>query len=75
MPQFVHPGRGSTLLQFATLGLIFVVLSSFYTTLLVLAIQPLGRLLKRVSWISRWRGKIVGSIFIVLGIEVATQHR
>jgi threonine/homoserine/homoserine lactone efflux protein len=48
MPQFVRPDRGSTLLQFATLGLIFVVLSSCYTTLLVLAIQPLGRLLKRV---------------------------
>jgi threonine/homoserine/homoserine lactone efflux protein len=75
MPQFVHPERGSTLLQFATLGLIFVVLSSFYTTLLVLAIQPLGRLLKRVSWIGRWRGKIVGSIFMALGLEVATQHR
>jgi threonine/homoserine/homoserine lactone efflux protein len=75
MPQFVHPERGSTLLQFATLGLIFVVLSSFYTTLLVLAIQPLGRLLKRVSWIGRWRGKIVGSIFMALGLEVAAQHR
>ena len=61
--------------EFATLGVIFVVLSSLYSTLLVLAIQPLGRLFKRVSWIGRWRGKIVGSILIALGLEVATQHR
>jgi len=75
MPQFVHPERGSVFLQFTVLGLIFVVLSSLYTTLLALSIRPLGRVVKRLSWISRWQGKIVGSIFISLGLKVATQHR
>ena len=75
MPQFVHPEGGSVFLQFTVLGLIFVVLSSLYTTLLALAIRPLGRVVKKLSWIGRWQGKIVGTIFISLGMKVATQHR
>jgi threonine/homoserine/homoserine lactone efflux protein len=75
MPQFVHPTHGSTFAQFAVLGLIFVVLSSLYTTLLALSIKPLGRLAGRLSWLSRWQGKIVGAIFISLGLKVATQQR
>ncbi|MBN3789425.1 LysE family translocator [Burkholderia sp. Ac-20353] len=75
MPQFVHPERGPAFVQFAVLGLIFVVLSSLYTTLIALSIRPLGRLVKRLSWLTRWQGKIVGVIFISLGLKVATQQR
>jgi threonine/homoserine/homoserine lactone efflux protein len=75
LPQFVHPERGSTFLQFAVLGLIFVGLSAAYTTLIALTIRPLGRLVKRLSWLSRWQGKVIGTIFISLGLKVATQHR
>jgi threonine/homoserine/homoserine lactone efflux protein len=75
LPQFVHPERGSSFLQFAVLGLIFVGLSAVYTTLIALTIRPLGKLVKRLSWLGRWQGKIVGTIFISLGLKVATQHR
>lgn len=75
MPQFVHPERGATFPQFALLGLIFVVLSAGYTTLLALSIRPLGRLVGRLSWLVRWQGKLVGAVFIALGLKVATQHR
>lgn len=75
LPQFVHPERGSSFLQFTVLGLIFVMLSAMYTTLLALAIRPLGHFVKRLSWLSRWQGKITGTIFISLGLKVATQHR
>jgi threonine/homoserine/homoserine lactone efflux protein len=75
MPQFVHPERGSVFLQFAVLGLIFVVLSSLYTTLIALSIRPLSRVVKHLFWLHRWQGKIVGTIFISLGMKVATQHR
>lgn len=75
LPQFVHPERGSTFMQFTVLGLIFVVLSAVYTTLIVISIRPLGHMLKRVAWLGRWQGKIIGSIFIALGLKVATQHR
>jgi len=75
LPQFVHPGRGPAFVQFAVLGLIFVTLSVLYTTLIAMAIGPLGRLVKRLGWLSRWQNKIIGVIFISLGLKVATQSR
>jgi threonine/homoserine/homoserine lactone efflux protein len=75
LPQFVHPEHGSSFLQFATLGLIFVGMSALYTTLIVLTIRPLGKLVKRMTWLSRWQNKIIGVLFISLGLRVATQTR
>jgi len=75
LPQFVRPEHGSTFMQFAVLGLIFVALSVLYTTLIVLTIRPLGRLVKRITWLSRWQNKLTGVLFISLGLKVATQSR
>lgn len=75
LPQFVHPGHGAAFLQFAVLGLIFVAMSAIYTTLIVLAIRPLGRFVKRLDWLKRWQNKMIGVIFIGLGLKVATQSR
>lgn len=74
MPQFVDQERGSVFFQFASLGLIFVAMSSVYTTLVALSVRPLGRLLGRLSWLSRWQGKIVGAVLIALGLKVAVQQ-
>src|ERR1700744_5788695 len=63
------------LLQFVTLGLIFVGMSALYTTLIVLTMRPLGRLVKRLTWLTRWQNKIIGVLFISLGLRVATQTR
>lgn len=75
LPQFVHPERGASVLQFFILGLVFVVLGVLYTTGIALSMRPLGRLVKRISWIGRWSGKIVGTIYIGLGLKVALQQR
>ncbi|WP_144148444.1 LysE family translocator [Paraburkholderia sp. BCC1884] len=75
LPQFVRPEHGSTFLQFTTLGLIFVGMSALYTTLIVLTIRPLGKLVKRMTWLTRWQNKIIGVLFISLGLRVATQTR
>ena len=74
-PQFVHPEQGSSLMQFTILGAIFVVLGILYTTTLVFIVRPLGILLKRLSWLNRWQGKIIGTIFISLGLKVALQSQ
>jgi len=74
LPQFVQPERGSTFTQFAVLGLVFVAMSVVYSTLLALSVQPLGHLFKRLAWLSRWQGKIIGAIFITLGLKVAFQE-
>ncbi len=75
MPQFVDPGRGPVFFQFAVLGLIFVLMSSLYTTLIALLVRPLGRAVRNLSWLRRWQGKIVGAIFITLGLKVAVQRQ
>ncbi|MFS0782740.1 LysE family translocator [Bacillus sp. 1P06AnD] len=75
LPQFVHPGQGPSFVQFLLLGLIFVVLSAIYTTLLAVSVQKLGQTIKRISWLSRWGGKAVGAIYISLGLKVAIQSR
>jgi threonine/homoserine/homoserine lactone efflux protein len=75
LPQFVRPEHGSSFLQFTTLGLIFVGMSALYTTLIVLTIRPLGKLVKRLTWLSRWQNKIIGVLFISLGLRVAMQTR
>lgn len=75
LPQFVHPERGASVVQFLVLGLIFVLLGVIYTTIIALSVRPLGRLVKRVAWIGRWSGKIVGAVYIGLGLKVAFQSR
>lgn len=75
LPQFVHPQSGSSLVQFAVLGLIFSGLSAVYTSLLAIAIRPLSRGLKGLSRLRRWEGKIIGTLFMGLGLKVAFQQR
>lgn len=74
LPQFTHPEHGSALAQLITLGLIFATMSAVYTVLLALSVRPLGRITRRLRWLVRWQGKLVGSIFIGLGLKVALQH-
>ncbi|MGE8150205.1 LysE family translocator [Pseudomonas vancouverensis] len=75
LPQFVHPQSGSSLSQFVVLGLIFSGLSVTYTSLLALTIRPLSQWLKGLSGLRRWEGKIIGTLFVSLGLKVAFQQR
>jgi threonine/homoserine/homoserine lactone efflux protein len=75
MPQFVHAGRGHALAQFLVLGLVFVAMSLAYSTTLAFAIRPIGRLVGRLGWLQRWKGKLIGAIFISLGVRVAFQRQ
>jgi threonine/homoserine/homoserine lactone efflux protein len=75
MPQFVHAGRGQALAQFLVLGLVFVAMSLAYSTALACAIRPIGRVVGRLAWLQRWKGKIIGAIFVSLGVRVAFQRQ
>lgn len=75
LPQFVHPESGSTFMQFMTLGSILAAMSIVYTTSIVLTIGPLSRLMSRLGSVRRWEGKIVGTIFVSLGLRVALQQQ
>lgn len=48
-PQFVNPEAGATVVQFLMLGIIFVLLSFTYTTLLAIGVGPIGELRKRAT--------------------------
>lgn len=75
LPQFIHPQSGSSLAQFAVLGLIFAGLSAMYTSLIAIAIRPLGKWMGSLSRLRRWEGKIIGTLFMGLGLKIAFQQR
>lgn len=75
LPQFVRPDHGSVIIQFSTLGLIFVAMSAAYTSLLALGAGHVSRWLARHRRIGRWQGRAVGTIYIALGIRLAFQER
>jgi threonine/homoserine/homoserine lactone efflux protein len=75
LPQFVHPEHGGAVAQFAVLGLVFVGMSAAYTSLIAMGAGAFGRWLKRHRSIGRWQGRIVGTIYLGLGIRLALQER
>lgn len=75
LPQFVHIDRGAPGLQLVVLGAIFVVMSISYTTLIALIAAPAAGWIGRNRAIGRWQGKVIGSLYIGLGVHLALQQR
>ena len=75
LPQFTDPSRGAIWLQLLVLGAIFVAMSLAYTTLLAFGAGTASRWLTRNSAIARWQNKVVGSIYLALGLQLALQER
>ncbi|MFB9267120.1 LysE family translocator [Bradyrhizobium erythrophlei] len=75
LPQFVRPDHGSAVAQFATLGLVFVAMSAVYTSLLALAAGQISPWIRRHRRIGQWQGRVVGTIYIALGVRLAFQER
>ncbi len=57
------------------LGLIFVIMSAGFTSLIALAAGQVGGWLTRNRRIGRWQGRAVGTIYIALGARLAFQER
>ncbi|WP_338925335.1 LysE family translocator [Mycetohabitans endofungorum] len=74
LPQFAQPERGATFWQFVVLGLIFVAIGMLYLTAVIFSIRSLGRIMSRLHWLRRWEKKIIGIIFVLLGLKLAMQH-
>jgi len=75
LPQFTNPGRGAVWAQLLVLGAIFAAMSIAYTALLALGAASVAGWLTRHSAIGRWKGRLVGSIYIGLGMQLALQER
>jgi threonine/homoserine/homoserine lactone efflux protein len=75
LPQFVDPARGPVTAQLLVLGAIFVAMSIVYTTLLAFAAAAVAKLIARYRAIGRWQGKVIGSIYLGLGLQLALAER
>ncbi len=75
LPQFVHPERGSAVLQLILLGAIFVAMSAIYTSALALSAGWITRWLRAHPRFVRWQGRVIGAVYITLGIRLVFQER
>lgn len=75
LPQFVRPEHGSTALQLATLGAVFVLLGFVSTIVFAVGAGRLGNLLRRHPAVVKWQGKVVGTIYCAVGVRLALQER
>jgi len=75
LPQFVRVEQGAVVGQFALLGLTFVVMSALFTAALALAAGSVAGWVQRHRRIGRLQGKVIGSIYLALGLRLALQQR
>jgi threonine/homoserine/homoserine lactone efflux protein len=75
LPQFVHRENGSVTLQLAVLGAVFVIMSAAYTSVIAAGAGSVGRWLSRYRAIGRWQGRVIGTIYVSLGVRLALQKR
>lgn len=73
LPQFVRPERGSVWLQFLILGTLLSVIGFAHSLVLSFAIGRLGRRFNRDA--GRWKQRLMGTVFIGLGLRLAVQQR
>ena len=75
LPQFVHPERGLVWLQFLVLGLLLSMIGFANSSLLAFAVGRFGRRMSANARLARWRQRLIGGVFIGLGLRLALQHR
>jgi len=71
LPQFVRPGHGSTPLQLLELGMLVVTLALMVDTSFVCLAARTSRYFRRHPRASLWLDRLLGSIFLGLGLRLA----
>jgi len=75
LPQFIHHERGLVTLQFIVLGFITVGVLVIYATTLAISASSVRAWLLRHPGFVRWQSRIVGCLFIGLGLRLALARR
>ncbi|MBO0958629.1 LysE family translocator [Neobacillus sp. MM2021_6] len=77
LPQFVRSNGIPVVYQLLILGLTFVLMSILYTTMLAFLTSSIGNKLfsTKNSRFARWQGKVVGIIYIGLGLQLVFQSQ
>lgn len=73
LPQFVHPERGMVWLQFLILGALLSMIGLLNSLFLSFAVGRFGR--RFAGRGGRWKERLTGSVFILLGLRLAAQQR
>lgn len=75
LPQFIRPERGFVTLQFVVLGFITVGVLVVYAVALAVTASSVRVWLLRNPGFVRWQSRIVGCLFIGLGVRLALARR
>lgn len=75
LPQFTRPEEGSIITQLLILGLTFVLLSILYTTFIAMVAGSVSQWLSENQTFSRWQGKVIGVVYVGLGVHMALQSQ
>ncbi|MER3483904.1 MAG: lysine transporter LysE [Meiothermus sp.] len=75
LPQFIHQERGFVTLQFIVLGFITVAVLVVYAMTLAVSASRVRAWLLRHPGFVRWQSRIVGCLFIGLGVRLAFARR
>lgn len=74
LPQFVRSDGYPVTIQLLMLGLTFVLMSIIYTTFIAFLTSIIGgKFLAKTNQSSNWMGKVVGLVYIGLGLKLAFQ--
>ncbi len=71
LPQFLREGHGSNSYQLLLLGFIIILVAVFVETLFVLFASKISHQFRENPKYSVWLNRIVGTIFVALGIKLA----
>ena len=71
LPQFLREGHGSNSYQLLLLGFIIIIVAIIVETLFVLFASKISRKFRENQQYSIWLDRIVGTIFVALGIKLA----
>lgn len=75
MPQFISAGSNNKVGAFLALGLTFVTLGLAWCTTLAIGAAYLRRALLRRPSLASWMNRVAGTIFIALGLRLATARQ
>jgi len=75
LPQFTDPARGPLSLQITLLGLIFIGNGTIVCAVYALGASHLGEWLKNRYDVATWLNRVMGTLFVGLGLRLAFGHR
>ncbi|KCV83224.1 lysine exporter protein LysE/YggA [Actibacterium atlanticum] len=75
LPQFIEPGAGPTWAQLMLHGSLIIAVAACIEPPLVLLGDHLTRGLRRSPKLGLWLDRVLGTLFITLGVKLALTHR